>query len=65
MRYNKVKEFIGKRVEIRFFDDTIVSGTLEEQSGGWFRVKEECLNFRASSVVELRALKGVKQCGES
>ena len=62
MRYNKVKEFIGKRVEIEFFDGDIKSGTLvlrESESGnnkGWFRIKELCLNFRSSHIVDIRVL---------
>ncbi len=55
MRYNKVKEFVGKRVEIEFFDGDIFVGTLGYKDG-WFRIEEEKINFKPSGIVSIKRI---------
>lgn len=59
MKYEKVLELVGKKVEIKFFDNDVRQGTLSnviDRGKRAFLLAEHRLYFVASHVVSIKVL---------
>ena len=64
MTREKLESFIGKKVEVKFFDNSISIGTLTRGNGFWqcpkyYNLPESHISFRLSHVKNIK-IKGDK-----